>query len=788
MLNAMDKKLLRDLWKIKGQALAITLVIGAGIALFVMSQGMLVSLEQTMQAFYDRYRFAHVYAPVKRAPEHLLHDIKSIDGVADVEGRISGAGLIDLSDVSAPISARMVSYDPTVVSPINRVHLSEGRMIRPGHASEVLLLKPFADARGFEPGDSIEITMNGVRHAFEIAGLAYSPEFIYIIPPGEFVTDTGRFAILWANPEAMEAAFDADGAFNEVIATVSRGANVAGVLESLDRLLSPYGATGAYDRSDHVSNKYLVEQLDEMSTMGRVMTPIFLGVSIFLLNIVIVRMVMREREEIGLLKAFGYSNWQVGFHYLKFALIIAVFGAVVGWIGGLWLGRMIAEIFALYFHFPFLIFIAEIRMLGVAVLLSAAASVLGAFVAVRTAVRLMPAEAMRPAAPTVYARGGRFGRILERLLDQPSRMIVRRLSRQPMRAVMTIVGIGAAMGLSVMMRFNTNATDYMLETSFNVVDRSDVVVTFVEPLSTKAGIELQRIDGVTYVEPSREVPVLFVSEREERLGSITGLPETPILNRALDEEMRPVDVSGNGIVLSQQLADTLGLKVGETVTVEVREGRRPVLDLPVTGLVDALIGTPAYMNRAALNRALNEPNRITGAYLKIHPDLKEDLYDELKAIPKVAGVSLHREAYENFKRLIDEGPGTFRAIMTVFSIIIAAGVVYNSARIAFIERAHDLASLRVLGFTKTETGYVLLGEIAVLAILALPLGSFLGYGIWIYLANELSTDLYQIPVVYREDGLGYAAIIVLVSALVSGALVQWDVGRLKIVSALKIRE
>ena len=788
MLSMLDRKLLRDLWRIKGQALAIIFVIAAGIALLVMSRGMLISLDETMRAYYDRYRFAEIFAPVKRAPNHLLKDLRALEGVADAQGRINGGGLVDLPSVASPISARIVSHDPKSGSPINGVHLVEGRLFTAAHADEILVLEPFADAHGLKPGDTLAVTMNGVRHEFKITGLALSPEFIYAIPPGEFVVDPGRYAIIWAGEEAMEAAFDLDGAFNEAVLTLSRGAQEKDLLETLDRLLAPYGAIGAYGRADHISDRYLTEELKRLNTMGRVMTPIFLGVSIFLLNIVITRLVQTEREQIGLLKAFGYSNWDVGFHYLKFAIAIAIGGALVGWGGGLWLGRLITGIYQNYFHFPFLVFIAEFRMLGVAFAISIGSAALGAFVAVRIAIQLLPAVAMRPPAPPKFFRGGAAGRAIEKLLDQPSRMILRRLSRQPTRAALTIIGIGAAMGLSVMMRFNTNATDYMLDVSFNVIDRSDAVVTFVEPLADKSILEISSLDGITFAEPSRIVPVQFSNKRIDHLGGITGLPDAPLLSRAVDDELQAVTIRGDGVVLSEQLAKILKISVGDQLEVEVREGRRPNLEIPVTGIVEALIGTPAYMNIEALNRRLNEQRRVTGAHLKIDPLKRDQVYNELKNIPKVAGVSLRREAYDNFKKMIDEGPGTFRTIMTVFSIIIAAGVVYNGARIAFIEREHDLASLRVLGFTKIETGYILLGEIGLLAIFALPIGSLIGYLLWAYLAGALSTDLYQIPVIYKEDSLGYAAFIILFATLISGAFVQRDVSKLEMVSALKTRE
>lgn len=786
-LSILNRKLARDLWRVKGQALAIVLVIGAGIALLVMSRGMMASLETTMKTYYARYSFADIFAPAKRAPNHLLHDIRAIGGVSAVDGRIVGGGLVDLPGEAAPISARFVSLDAGAARRVNDISLARGGLPSPTRREEALLLEPFAAAHGLAPGDEIAVTIHGARRVFRISGTANSPEFIYTIPPGDFASDPARYAVLWIDRAAMEAAFDLEGALNEAVLTLSHGANEDMVLERLDRILAPYGSTGAYARADQISNKYLTEELKQLGVMDSVMTPLFLLVSAFLLNVVMTRLVQTERTQIGLMKAFGFSNATIALHYLTFALAIAALGATAGWFGGLQLGRMITEIYQKYFHFPFLIFVPEYRTLGAALLASGATAVLGGLIAVAQSARLTPAIAMRPPAPPKYRRGGLLGsRMLA--VDQPTRMFLRRIIRQPLRAGLTVLGIGAAMGLAVMMRFNESAVDYMLEASFNVIDRSDILVLFAEPLSESALFEFRNIEGVSYAEPMRSTPVLFIHDGKERLGDVTGLVEDPVLSRALDANLDEVTTHGDGVILARQFADILGVSVGDTLTVEVREGRRPTLEVPVAGFIEALIGTPAYMRKEALDNALREPGRISGAVLKIDQNRREEIYASLKDMPMAAGVSLRREAYWNFKKLLDEGPGTFRAIMLAISIIIAVGVVYNNARIAFIERERDLATLRILGFTKIETGYVLLGELAALTILALPVGAAIGYLLWRYVAAAMSTDLYVIPIVMEPTGFGYAAIIVLVAALAASAFVQRDIHKFDLVPVLKSRE
>jgi putative ABC transport system permease protein len=782
------RKLSRDLWRVKGQAFAIVLVIAAGIALLIMSRGMIASLDATMTAYYNRYRVADAYATVTRAPNRLIERIRAIEGVTAAEGRIVGGGLVTVESVAAPISAQIVSIRPDARHRINDIHLVRGRLPDPDASDEALVLEPFAAAHGLQPGDAITATLHGARREFRIVGFALSPEFIYTIPPGDFASDPKRFAVMWIGDRTMEAAYDLDGAFNQAILTLAHRANERAILAELDRILAPYGAIGAYSRADQISNRYLVEELKQLRTMDRVMTPIFLAVSAFLLNVVMTRLVQTERLQIGLLKAFGFSNGAVALHYLLFAMVVAALGTAFGWLGGLYLGKLITEIYQRYFYFPFLIFVPEYRTFFAALLASGATAMLGGGIAVASAARLAPALAMRPPAPPKYARGGVLGAALFAGIDQPTRMVLRRLIRTPIRAGLTCIGIGVAMGLAVMMRFNEGAINYLLETNFHVIDRSDVFVSFAEPVSERALFDLKAIDGVIYAEPSRVVPALFTHGGREELVALTGLPQNPLLARALDARLDPVDISGDGVILARQFSKSLDISVGDMLTVEVREGRRPTLEIPVAGFTDAMIGTPAYMRSDALARALKEPQRISGANLMIDAAKSEAIYESIKDIPQAAGVSFRRESYANFKRLLDEGPGTFRRVMLAISIIIAAGVVYNSARIAFIERERDLATMRILGFTKVETGYVLLGELAVLTLLAVPVGSLIGYLLWNMIATALSTDLYVIPTIVEPHGFGVAAAIVFISAIAAGALVQRDVNRFDLAPVLKSRE
>lgn len=788
MVSPLDRKLLRDLSRIKGQAIAIGLVISLGVLMLVMMQGLVNTLDETRRAYYERYRLADVFAPVKRSPERILEKLAAIPNVAAVEGRVTGDALIDIPGVDVPLRAQAVSL-PDFGSPrLNDVYLTSGRLLNIEHSDEILLLKGFADARNLAPGDTLYATMNGAQRRFQIVGLAESPEFLYTTAPGELAPDDGRFAIIWMSKTALSAAYDMDGAFNEALLSLAPDARLPAVLDAVDRVLDPYGGLGAYGLEDQSSNRFVSEEISGLRASAVGVPPVFMAVAAFLLYIVVSRIVQSEREQIGLLKAFGYSSNEVGLHYLKLVLIIAIGGAIAGSLMGIAAGRSLAGFYQNYFKFPFIVFQVEPSAFVTGIFVSTATASLGGLLVLRGVFALTPAVAMRPPAPADYSRAKGLSSWMKNILDQPSRMVLRRVFRQFGRMTGAVIGIATGMALSVGMISVLAGFDRTLDLTFTVLDRSDATVTFANPMSDKTIFDLQHLDGVTFVEPFRSVPVVFRNGLYDHRGAISGLVQNPRLSRALDSNQEPIMLKKDGIVLSKPIARILHLSPGDMLTVEVREGRRPVLQIPVAGISETLLGSPTYMEIESLNRILKEPNRVSGAYLSLDESKSGEVYRAIKDMPAVAGISLKQDSMDAFQELMDTGAGAMRYIMALIAGVITFGIVYNTARIAYAERERDLASLRVIGFTKNEAAFVLLGELAVVTFAALPLGALLGYYLSIAIAEGFSTDIYQIPALYSPESFGAAGVAVVLASIASGWLVKRDSDRVDLVSALKSKE
>jgi len=788
VISALDRKLLRDLFGMRGQALAIAFVIAGGIAVHLVAAGLLSSLEETRRAYYERYRFADIWAPVVRAPNALLDEIRAIEGVQAAETRVRSPALFDMPGMEEPATGEIFSLPDSGEPSVNQIYLVRGRLPAAGRRDEAVVLQSFADAHALEIGDTIPATIYGGRETITVVGVALSPEHVYSIAPGQLVPDDRLFGVLWMARDALSEAVNQEGAFNEAVVRLAYGASETAVISALDRLLEPYGAAGAYGRDEHISDAFISSEIEQLQTMGRVLPPIFLLVAAFLVNVVISRLIATERNEIGLLKAFGYSDAAVVVHYLKLVGTIGLVGIVLGAALGTWLGRLLASVYTDYYRFPLLVFQANPSVYAVALAVTGVAVGGGAAFAVRRAATIAPAEAMQPPPPPDYSKalGARITAL--RVLDQQTRIILRQIVRFPLRAAFTSVGVAVSGALLIGTLFFLDAIEEMIDIYFNVANRHDVEVSFVEPRSRAAYFELLRAPGVLGGEPYRSVSVrLRNGHLEERIGLI-GVPLDAELSRMIDTASRPVIPPPGGLVLSRDVADELRVDAGDTLTIEVTEGRRPELEVSVAAVTTTFIGSGARMRLDDLNRLLKEGPVVSGAFLTVDEDATDALYAELKGLPSVASVGLQRLAQRNFTELMDQNMGMSIWVYTLFAGLIAVGVVYNSVRISFAERERELASLRVLGFSRGEVSYILLGEIAFLTLLALPIGAALGTGLAWSLAQAVSSDLFRLPFVIGPSTYGYAALVVIIVTAVSGLLVRRRLDRMDLVGVLKSRD
>jgi putative ABC transport system permease protein len=772
----------------RSQALAIVFVMAAGVAMYVAYLSNFDSLQQTVGTYYERQRFADVFASLKRAPERVAARMAEIPGVEVVDTRVIVRVTLDIPGMSEPASGLLVSVPGSGEPRLNSVFLRRGRWPDPGRAEEILASEAFCLAHGFEPGASIAAIINGRRRPLRIVGIALSPEHVYSIPPGEMIPDDRRYGVFWMERRALAAAYNMEGGFNQVSLSLSPDAQPDDVMANVDRLLEPNGGLGAIPRSRQFSAWMLENELAQLQTFGMLVPLIFLSVAAFVLNVALVRALTLQRPQIAALKALGYSNRELAWHYLKWAMLIALTGAALGVGAGAWLGSGMIGLYNRYFRFPALDYHLSPGVVAGAIAISLMAAALGARSAVTRAVRVPPAEAMRPEAPARYRRSflERIG--LSRQIRPTVRMVLRNLERQPARSLASIVGIALAGAVLFVGLIMVDAMNSLIDTEFQVRMRQDVTVSFVEPRSAGALHELERLPGVMRVEAERSVPVRLRAGHRERTLAITGLPDDNTLNRVVDQRGNNHPLPASGLLLSRILAEALGVAPGDTIVVEILEGARPVINVSVADLIDDNMGLQAYMSLDALRRVMREGSVISGAYLQVDESRVRDLYARLKIVPAVAGVALTEAMLTSFRNTMAENMNIQIGINVIFAAIIAFGVVYNAARISLSERSRELASLRVLGFTRREISMILLSELAIVTILSMPVGTFIGYGLSHVIFASFESEVYRIPMVVTNSTIAWAWIVVAVAAVLSGLVVRRRLDTLDLVAVLKTRE
>jgi putative ABC transport system permease protein len=787
-MKALDKKLWRELWAMRMQALAIAAVIVGGVGIFIMSLSTLDSLFHTRESYYRDHHFAQVFSSLKRAPLSLVQRIQAIPGVDKVETRVVAYVNLDVAGYPEPVSGHLLSLPDNSRGLLNQVYLRGGRLFEPGRDSEVLLSEEFANAHGLRAGDSLHATINGRRKSLTVVGLAMSPEYIYQIAPGAIFPDNHRYGVLWMARQPLATAYAMDGAFNNVSLTLDKSGNEQDVIDRLDELLKPYGGIGAYARKDQLSNRFLSEELKQQKTIATVFPIIFFGVAAFLLNVVTSRLISLEREQIAGLKAFGYSNFAVGLHYIKLILLIVTLGVIAGVAVGIWMGKGMSNIYMGIFSLPYMTYVLKPQVIAMAAGISMTVATLGTLYAVYHAARLPPAQAMRPEPPALYHTTlvERLG--VQRWFSQPSRMILRHIERRPLKSFLTTLGISMACGTMMVGGFQEGAIDRMVEVQFGMSQREDLMAIYTEPTSSRSLYSLQSLQGVEHAEGIRSVPAQLRFEHRSYRTTVEGIQPRGELTRLLTTKLEVIDLPQHGVILTDYLAELLHISAGDMLTIEVLEGSRPTIEVPVVGTARQYMGVNAYMQRPALNKLLDEGNTISGALLKVDERYRSQLYTELKGMPRIAGVVEKTAAVKAFYETMAETVLFFTFITTLLGGSIAFGVVYNSLRIALSERNRELASLRVLGFERGEVAYILLGELGLLTLAAIPLGMLFGYGLCAYMAYAFDTDLYRIPLVLGMNVYAFAGLVVIVSFVISAIMIVRNLAHLDLVAVLKTKD
>jgi len=787
-MSLLDRKLLRDLRALKSQALAVALVMACGLAMMITTRSLMLSLTAARDGYYRENRFPSVFARLKRAPNAVREQLAAIPGVTAVETGLSLQVTLDVPGLAEPATGLFSSLPERGTPGLNVPYLRAGRLPRAqsgGARAELAVGEAFAEANGLRPGDTLAAILNGRKQEFLLTGIVLSPEFVFEAPPGAALPDNKTYGGFWAPYKELATAFQLYGAFNSVALALAPGASEGAALAAVDRLIAPYGGRGAYGRANHPSDRRLSDELRVLQALSFAFPLVFLSVAAFMVNSVMARQVALQREQIAMLKACGFSNVQIGAHYLKFALVIVAGGVLLGAAGGLFLGEKFVGLYHLFFRFPSLVFQPDLPAFAAATGASVLAALAGVAGAVQRAVRLPPAEAMRPEPPASY-RPAWFERLrVARALSPSLRMALRNIRRRPVRSTLTCLALALATGILILPNAMRDGIAHVLDFQWDVVQRQTVTVMLAEPQSARALADFRHLPGVVLAEPFRSVPVELRAGPQVRRLALQGLPARGTLNRVIDSRPAQLDLPERGLVLSAKLAEVLGVKPGDSLTVRPLEGEARDLAVPVTGLADDFAGVAAYMEMGAVNRLLLEGDRINGAHLAVAADGWAEFLRALKETPALAGCYVKNSLREGFRATTAESIGLLQKMYASFAAIVAFGIIYNSARISLSERQRELATLRVLGFTRGEVGAVLVGELVMLTLAALPLGLLVGSQLARAVITTVSTETVRLPLVLTPANYAFAVAVVAAASALSALLAARKIAGLDLAAALK---
>jgi putative ABC transport system permease protein len=787
-MKALNRALLRDFGRLRAQVLTLSLVVAAGAGVFVAMKLTVDALDGARGQYFRVQRFADLFGGLKRAPRAILLDLAAIDGIAQIDGRVAGDVPLFVPGHTQPATVHLQSIDAHAQKPLGTVRIRQGRLPDPDRDNEVVLNEPFAEANRLKPGDGVAAVLNGRLRQLRVVGIGISPEFVFSLPPGVLAPNDERYGVAWMLRAPLESAFDVGGAFNDIAVQLAPGAVRADVIAALDRRLARFGGHGVYARADQQSFRMLDERIARLRGMLVFIPGLFLLVAAFVLNVVLGRLVEGQREQVGALKAFGYSNGRLAGHYLTLATLTVVPGALVGVAGGLELGHALVHWFVHYFRLPLISDGVDWGAVIGAVSVVLLAAFFGALSAVRRATRLHPVEAMRPPSPPLYRHGLVERLRLTRQLPAAVLMVARNVRIAPMRAIASIAALALATALCIVGSFFGGSLDVLLHHQFETAMREDLSVSLVRPVSPSVCASLAALDGVVTCEPLSATPVRAHFGEHSRQTAVMTLPDHGTLRRIIARDGQPVAIPPAGLMVSRRLLQRLGAEVGDGLTLETVEGRPRWVTVPVTEALDDELGLSIYATAATLSHILGEAPTTTQALLRVAPGREAQILARLSAMPVVVGVTSRAAAIADFEKSVAKSLRVMTTILAVLAAVLAIAVVYNGARVALAESARDLASLRVLGFTRAEVGWILLGEMAIAVAVGVPLGWGLGHLLAAGAVAGMAADEFRLPLVITTSTYLLATLVVVGASLVSALQMRRLINRLDLVEVLKTRE
>lgn len=741
-------KLLRTIWNTRGQFLSLTIVVSLGIMTYICMSNTYYNLQNNMAKFYLECDFADYYFQVASVPQQVVDQIKAIPGVSEAAGRV-------IKDIPAikqdreRATVRVVGYPLPLNKTINRLHMYSGRVFseQPLNGSmEAVTDAQFAAANKLSPGSTLIVVANGREVPLTVIGTGTTPEFSYPVKDiTTMLNDPSRFGVIMLSQNQAQKLLNSVGQVNSIVIKLAPGSNVYRVKEEVKSILKPYGYQGDYAKKDQSSNAFLRDQLRQLRAETRVIPTIFLIVAVAIQFVMLGRMIKTHRLQIGIMKALGYSDGQIIWHYTSYALLIGLTGTAVGILAGLGLSRYLTNVYLSFYNLPHYANKAYSGAILVAILLGVGVGLVSGWLASRRIVSINPSESMRPEPPTkgrkvVFEQWRWFWN----RISSSWKMALRGIGRHPTRFWVTVMGVAFATGLLVVSMFFHDSIGSIEQRAYYTEQNFDLMAKFSSPLDEKTTGLIAKINGVTWAEPIIEIPVRITSNQKSSDIILQGLPSDCRMKVVEGKNGQQLYVPPLGMVVGLKTAEKLNLKVGDLIQVETKLGigSNQVSTVRVAGISRQAAGKNAFASMKTASELLRENHLVSGVMMTVDPGRYQAVEAALSEMPGVADIVSRDKEVKNFNRNMDSLQVTMK-ILTLFAVLLGCAISYNSSVISFNERCRELATLRVIGMKSSEIASILGNETILQCFLGLclglPLGRLLAEGV----ARMVSSEVYE---------------------------------------------
>ena len=780
-MNKLDIRLYRMIGHSRGQFISVAVIVVVALSIFICFSTSNVNIKEAIKNFYDETNFSHINVELMKIPQKGIKEIKSIEGIKEVQGRNSIDVPLETDNKDEKVILRLISVPDD--DGINRLHMSGGEKARLKN-NNLILLRQFALDRDIEKGDIITPYINGRIHNMEVSNIAYSPEFVYLMESEQsLMPAAGKFGVAFIGEEFARGIYGDKGYYNEVLITLKNEDDMDEVVEVLENTLDKYGIKRITKIENQISNRMLTEKLEGFDKISKVLPVLFFAVAGIVISIMLSRIVSNDRMAIGVLKALGYSDVKVLFHYLKYSLMIGTIGSIIGIVLGLILSKMLTKLFILYFNIPLIGVKIQYIYILYSVLLTGVFCIISGLFGAWRVLNITPADAMLPEPP----KSGKHI-LLERIgfvwkkLTFSWKVVIKNILRNKRRFALLVLGLALAYSINTVPQYMLEAVTAMFSVQYGEYQKMDFTVDFKSPMNEGVIKDLKHLVGTKSIEPRIEYPFELRNGLREKAVNIIGAPVDTSFLEFKDLDNNSVKLSDKGIFITEALSKLLNVKKGEKITIKNFLPGREDVTVEVDEVVRQYLGINAYMNIGFMQNKLVDKKMITGAALNSGDNIREKLKD-VKNISSVMAVEDFKKSFEEYLDIVV----IVTRLYMIFGGILSFVLIYNSTIISISERRLELASLRVMGFDKIDIFKMLVKENCIIAILAILLGIPFGIGMIRGMAEAFSSDIITFPIILSHKTFITAGVATVLFAVIAQIATWRRVRDLDFIEALKSR-